>query len=47
MRTMPNPTTTRPLPALTESARLRYATFMALYFAQGVPAGVLSFAIPA
>ena len=44
---MPNPTTTRPLPALTESARLRYATFMALYFAQGVPAGVLSFAIPA
>ena len=40
-------TTTRPLPALAESARLRYATFMALYFAQGVPAGVLSFAIPA
>ena len=39
MRTMPNPTITRPLSALAESARLRYATFMALYFAQGVPAG--------
>ena len=37
----------RPLPALAESARLRYATFVALYFAQGVPHGVLAFAIPA
>ncbi len=45
---MNGPTTSaRPLPALTESARLRYATFIALYFAQGAPHGVLLFAIPA
>ena len=37
----------RPLPALAENARLRYATFMALYFAQGIPYGLLSFAVPA
>ncbi len=37
----------RPLPALAQSARLRYATFMALYFAQGIPQGFLSFAVPA
>ena len=39
--------TARPLPALAENARLRYATFMALYFAQGIPYGLLSFAVPA
>ncbi len=40
-------TSTSQLPALSESARLRYITCMALYFAQGIPAGILSFAIPA
>ena len=40
-------TTARPLPALSQSARLRYATFAALYFAQGIPQGVLAFAVPA
>ncbi len=45
---MNNPTTAaRRLPALAENARLRYATFIALYFAQGAPQGVLIFAIPA
>ena len=40
-------TLTRPLPTLSENARLRYATFIALYFAQGIPAGFTAFAIPA
>lgn len=31
---------THPLPALAESAQQRYATFMALYFAQGCRPGV-------
>ena len=40
-------TSARPLPALSESARLRYATFIAMYFAQGIPVGLLGYAIPA
>jgi PAT family beta-lactamase induction signal transducer AmpG len=35
------------LPALTEHKRLRYLNFVALYFAQGVPEGMLTFGIPA
>ncbi len=41
------PTTARPLPALSEHTRLRYATFILLYLAQGLPEGVVLFAIPA
>lgn len=37
----------RPLPALSENTRLRYATFILLYLAQGVPEGVVGAAIPA
>lgn len=35
------------LPALAEKASLRYATFGALYFAQGIPQGLQLYAIPA
>ncbi|MCC6815454.1 MAG: MFS transporter [Saprospiraceae bacterium] len=35
------------LPSLSESSFLRYIHFVALYFAQGVPEGMLSFGIPA
>lgn len=35
------------LPALSENAILRYFNFIALYFAQGVPEGMLFFGIPA
>ena len=41
------PTAARPLPALADSARLRYVTFVLLYVAQGVPGGVAFGAIPA
>lgn len=34
-------------PALTEHTFLRYLTFIALYFAQGIPEGMLTFGIPA
>lgn len=34
-------------PALTEHTFLRYITFIALYFAQGIPEGMLTFGIPA
>lgn len=40
-----NATTT--LPALSENTILRYFNFIALYFAQGVPEGMLTFGIPA
>ncbi len=39
--------TTRPALALSSSAPLRYGTFGALYFAQGIPQGLWLFAIPA
>ncbi|RKD92133.1 MFS transporter [Mangrovibacterium diazotrophicum] len=35
------------LPALSENAFLRYLTFSALYFAQGIPMGLMFYAIPA
>lgn len=35
------------IPALTENTFLRYLNFIALYFAQGVPEGMLTFGIPA
>jgi PAT family beta-lactamase induction signal transducer AmpG len=35
------------IPALSENAFLRYFTFAALYVAQGIPEGLLRFAIPA
>lgn len=35
------------VPALSESSALRYFNFIALYFAQGVPEGMLAFGIPA
>ncbi len=35
------------LPSLSENAFLRYLTFSALYFAQGIPQGLLWYAIPA
>jgi PAT family beta-lactamase induction signal transducer AmpG len=37
----------RPLPALSENSFLRYFTFAALYIAQGIPEGLLWYAIPA
>ena len=37
----------RPLPALSENSFLRYYTFAALYIAQGIPEGLLWYAIPA
>ncbi|HYQ57370.1 MAG TPA: MFS transporter, partial [Draconibacterium sp.] len=37
----------RRLPALSENALLRYITFSALYFAQGIPNGVFWYALPA
>ncbi len=43
-----HPTKTgRTLPALADSSLLRYITFIVLYFAQGVPAGVFGVAFPA
>jgi PAT family beta-lactamase induction signal transducer AmpG len=35
------------IPALSENSFLRYFNFIALYFAQGVPEGMLTFGIPA
>ncbi len=35
------------LPSLTENTFLRYFNFIALYFAQGVPEGMITFGIPA
>lgn len=35
------------LPVLTEHTFLRYFNFVALYFAQGIPEGMLTFGIPA
>ncbi len=35
------------LPSLSENTFLRYFNFIALYFAQGVPEGMLTFGIPA
>jgi PAT family beta-lactamase induction signal transducer AmpG len=35
------------LPALSENAFLRYFNFIALYFAQGIPEGMLFYGIPA
>jgi PAT family beta-lactamase induction signal transducer AmpG len=35
------------IPALSENAFLRYITFAALYFAQGIPQGLLWYAMPA
>lgn len=40
-------TRSMPAPALTRSAPWRYATFAALYAAQGIPEGLTFFAIPA
>ena len=37
----------KPLPALSENAFLRYFSFSALYVAQGIPEGLLWYAIPA
>lgn len=38
---------TNTLPSLSENTFLRYFNFIALYFAQGVPEGMLTFGIPA
>ena len=38
---------TKTLPSLSENTFLRYFNFIALYFAQGVPEGMLTFGIPA
>ncbi len=40
-------TTLKRLPTLSENAFLRYLTFSALYFAQGIPNGLMLFAMPA
>lgn len=40
-------TTLRRLPTLSENAFLRYLTFAALYFAQGIPNGLFMYALPA
>ncbi len=40
-------TKSKPLPSLSENTFLRYFTFAALYVAQGIPEGLLRFAIPA
>ncbi len=40
----PNTTT---FPALAEHKNLRYFSFIALYFSQGIPEGITCFAIPA
>lgn len=40
-------TTPRRFPALSENALLRYLMFSALYFAQGIPQGLLWYALPA
>ena len=37
----------KPIPALSENTFLRYFNFIALYIAQGIPEGMLSFGIPA
>ena len=37
----------RTLPPLSESSFLRYITFAAMYFAQGIPSGLLVYAVPA
>ena len=38
---------TNSLPSLSENTGLRYFNFIALYFAQGVPEGMLTYGIPA
>ena len=38
---------TTTLPPLAEHPVLRYATFIVLYFSQGIPEGITMFAIPA
>ncbi len=38
---------TRGIPSLSENTGLRYFNFIALYFAQGLPEGMLTFGIPA
>ncbi len=38
---------TTPFPALAEHKNLRYFSFIALYFSQGIPEGITCFAIPA
>lgn len=40
-------TMSKPLPSLSENTFLRYFTFAALYVAQGIPEGLLWYAIPA
>ena len=35
------------IPSLSENSFLRYFNFIALYFAQGIPEGMLAFGIPA
>jgi MFS transporter, PAT family, beta-lactamase induction signal transducer AmpG len=39
--------TNNSLPSLSENTFLRYFNFVALYFAQGVPEGMLYYGIPA
>lgn len=34
-------------PALSDSSPLRYLTFIVLYFSQGIPEGITTYAIPA
>ncbi|MEE2658905.1 MAG: MFS transporter [Candidatus Latescibacterota bacterium] len=47
MTDIASPSSPRALPALTDSALLRYITFTLLYAAQGLPHGLLAIAIPA
>jgi PAT family beta-lactamase induction signal transducer AmpG len=37
----------RAIPSLSDNSFLRYVNFIALYFAQGIPEGMLTFGIPA
>ncbi|HOY95320.1 MAG TPA: hypothetical protein PK509_06270, partial [Catalimonadaceae bacterium] len=37
----------RAIPPLSENKSLRYATFVVLYFSQGIPEGITLFGIPA
>ena len=46
VHSIPQPKT-RSLPSLSENSFLRYFNFIALYFAQGIPEGMLTFGIPA
>ncbi len=47
LQTVKEMTAFRRMPALSENAFLRYFTFSALYFAQGIPNGLFMFAMPA